>query len=199
MKSSLPSCLPSDPPNTKSSVPIKVAEWPTSAGGGVPETVGTFHSPVSSSKTRTSCSGFSLVAPPSSTSFVPTVESVGEMRGFGRAPLTLRLRQFIVTRTCTSLRHCLPSWPPKMYGLRDWSACDSTSVDEWPKRGIGGSPPTRGTYHVSVSVSRMCRSLPPPTPPKTTMLLPTAVAEWRARGEGSVPCTTGFSHVIVPT
>ena len=69
----------------------------------------------------------------------------------------------------------------------------------WPKRGSGGSPPTFGMYHVSVSVSRMCRSLPPPTPPKTTMFVPSAVAEWRERGDGSVPWTTGLSHVRLPT
>lgn len=51
---------------------------------------------------------------------------------------------------------------------------------------------------MSVSVSRMCSSLPPPTPPKMTMLLPTAVAECRERGDGSWPCTTGLSHVMVP-
>ena len=41
--------------------------------------------------------------------------------------------------------------------------------------------------------------MPPPTPPKTTMFVPSAVAEWRERGDGSVPWTTGLSHVRLPT
>ena len=141
--SSLPSCLPSEPPKTKSSDPISVDEWPTSAGGGVPETVGTVHIAVSRSISRTSLSGLLCAAPPRSTSLLPTWVRVGETRGLGRPPLAGTTRQFIVTRMWTSLRQVLPSWPPKT------NIFVPTSALAWPTRGLGGTPLTGGSVQYS--------------------------------------------------
>ena len=129
----------------------------------------------------------------------PTSVVVWREPATGARPLTAALLHVIasVSKMCRSACERRPSWPPKMYSFRVWSAFDSTRVAVWPKRGSGGSPPTFRMYHVSVSVSRM-RSLPPPTPPKTTMFVPSAVAEWRERGDGSVPWTTGLS-IRLPT
>ena len=108
--------LPSYPPNKYTLFPIKLAVWPLSPFGGLPQIYGSVQLKVSVSNTWRSFRCLLPEWPPKRYSFVPRTVMVCAFLAIGIVPETCGEIQVIVSRSriSMSLKHFSPSYPPNM-------------------------------------------------------------------------------------